>query len=132
MKNLNKKIGAVALAGMVVFGGFAAGGVQSFAAEQASSVVKEKIQDDGVQELQAMINLLYFVNIYKVLESSKDKKKLISKAEKICEGSKFFVRGSMKLNSKSPEKSLNNILGRKLGALVVKFGDNYYLIEGLL
>ena len=29
MKNLNKKIGAVALASMVLFGGFAAGGAQS-------------------------------------------------------------------------------------------------------
>ena len=50
MKNLNKKIGAIALAGMVVFGGVAAGGVQVFASEVGFSQQE--------QQLEKMLNLL--------------------------------------------------------------------------
>ena len=52
MKNLNKKIGAVALAAMVLAGGVAASGVKSFAAGQASSIQREVIEnDENVKEI---------------------------------------------------------------------------------
>lgn len=44
MKSLHKKIGAMVLAGMVVLGGVAAGGVNSFAASKIDYSLKSNIQ----------------------------------------------------------------------------------------
>jgi hypothetical protein len=54
MKNLHKKIGAMVLAGMVVFGGVAAGGVNSFAASN-KVMVSNKIQERKVRNVENII-----------------------------------------------------------------------------
>ena len=56
MKNLHKKIGALALAGIVLAGGVAASGVKSFAAEGKAVVREELIKSKGFEiknEMQA-------------------------------------------------------------------------------
>ena len=65
MKNLYKKLGAIALAGMVVAGGFAASGAQSFAAYgryhggiKFENEIEEK--DEGSKELEKMIGYSNF------------------------------------------------------------------------
>ena len=133
MKNLNKKISAVALASMVVLGGVAVSSVQSFAApRQALLVENQEIQDKDAEEVQKMIKELGFSCIYRAIKSSPNKNKLIEEAAEKYQGSKFFRRGSMQLSKSNPKNSLRILLQRRQAALVVKLKNgNYVLIEGL-
>ena len=55
MKNLNKKIGAVALAGMVVFGGVAVSGVKSFAdVKPPVECGSQEINDKAWEKLESV------------------------------------------------------------------------------
>lgn len=131
MKNLNRKLSVIALSGMAVFGGVAVSGVQAFAAQPEVKVEQQQEQDKAVAEVQKMIEDLHFENIYKAVKSG-DRKVLIQEAVDKYAGSKFFQRGSIKLNPNKPQKSLDRILGRRNRAIVVGLNGNYVLIEEIV
>lgn len=130
MKNLNRKLSVIALSGMAVFGGVAASGVQAFAAPK-EVVVEQEVKDEDEVKLQSMINELQYGNIYKVIESSKNRNAILDKAEAKHRGSKFFQKRSVSLNQHNPKRSLDRLLRNRYDAVVVKFNGKYFLIEGI-
>ena len=138
MKNLNKKIGAVALAGMVVFGGFAASGAQAFAnsfgpygqlelALEGKADISKKMKED-MEELEAKIESLG----YKVLISYKNEDLLKSDAQKMYPHSERFLKKSIDFNklSKRGEDYFRNYLSyRKAPVSIIKFKGEYHFIK---
>lgn len=117
MKNLNKKICAIALAGMVVFGGVAASGLQSFAASGAASFQQKRVHDnqviDEIEEMLEKLSLEKGCKKYEILAVYGSRER----AEKeLKEGKVSQIRS---LSGYVPvvrqERRLRNILGRFVG-----------------
>ncbi len=125
MKNLNRKLSVVALSGMALFGGVAASVVPAFA--DSSIAIEQEVKDEDAVKLQKLINKAGYGGIYVVVKSG-NKGKLLEEAEKLAQNSRFFYRGSMSINEKKPQKSLDRIFGRKHAAVVVKLGNKYFLV----
>ena len=126
MKNLNKKIGAVALASMVLAGGFAASGVQSFAAiPKESQVVSENSDEkaiiDGEKLHKKMRDLGYWH--FEVKGSSSNKKDLepdLNDYSKL----KYYNPGLIRVS----DRSLPSFLRHRNDAVIVKYNGSYHLL----
>ena len=124
MKNLHKKIGAMVLAGMVVLGGVAAGGVNSFAASKDKVCISNKVKN--LQKIKVENSIK---NYGILLEESSDEKEIDNiKNEKYK--NKKWNRKSIKVKSQC-DIPLILIKASKGPRKIVKieFRDIYYLIE---
>ena len=124
MKNLNKKISAVALASMVVLGGVAANGAQSFADSKKSSLVDERnVQDDDMKELNKLIKKSYYKSgfpyeAFKYIGSKQDARNKIKRGD--FGGYNEFNKVIAKVNKDNIDKSLYRF---------VKSGSKYFILE---
>ena len=126
MKNLYKKISAVLLAGMVVAGGFAASGAQSFALLYGPG--SEQIADEGMKKLQDIIDDSIYAGVYKVINSYKVEGVLLQDVySKHPDGG--FSPVVSRLSKRYPDRHLKSLLARKLNIVMVQSGGKYYLIE---
>lgn len=123
MKNLHKKIGAMFLAGMVVLGGVAVSGVNSFAASNNSKICVS----NNVKEMQK-IKVKNSIRDYgELLEVSSNEKDLVDKikSEKYKCPRKII---EVKSQSEIPLKLIQSKRG-KWQAIKVKFQNMNYLIK---
>lgn len=128
MKNLNKKIGAVALASMVVLGGFAASGAQSFADSyyrEMELLEESVVKDEFGEKLQSIVGSNHKVSIPYHVED------FFKSAVRDKYGSRNISRSILNLNrikNLSSSKMFNNLLKSKYNIIMVRFGDKYYAI----
>ena len=136
MKNLNKKIGAVALAGMVVLGGFAASGAQSFAfsgdygqlelALEGKAYISEEMEKD-MKKLKAKINGLGYN--YDVIIAYHNADMLKSDAQGRYSDFNSQLQRQINLDSRIGERMLKYRLSNKPYVSIVKFEGQYYFIK---
>lgn len=124
MKNLHKKISAVLLAGMVVFGGFAASGVSSFAASASSKVSINPGQEQDIKRVKFYSKL--YGNVL-VMNSEKELKDYASRYSRRL----FYNNGRNVRISNAAQISQHLQKAKYLGKKFVKveFHGLYYLIE---
>lgn len=126
MKNLHKKIGAMVLAGMVVLGGVAVSGVNSFAAS------KEKVSVINIQDAKhKKVNFYckkYGAEIIDVSNKESEIRKIIK--------DKYGYKNAYNLGRKAPVKPNSQILlkideARKVKKQVINMNCDgfYYLIK---
>lgn len=114
MKNLHKKIGAMVLAGMVVLGGVAAGGVNSFAASNESSISIGEQRE--VQRVKFALSQKPFNG--EIIEFSKD----INKIKKL--------QGSNRIQRIQNDRLVLDLYNlRNKGNVKIKYGNIYYAIK---
>ena len=126
MKNLNKKIGAVALAGMVVAGGVAAAGVQSFAASESKSLIGQEQQQNN-EKAERRLNFYCGFNGYKVLDSFNNPKDIKKEARKHAGISRVYS-SIIDLNSENIFDKLDRLLSGRWNIVMVRYEGMYYLI----
>ena len=126
MKNLNKKIGAVALASMVVFGGVAASGVGSFAAAKESVSVSQENKDKAWLDLQAACRGFDY-RVAKEYANEKEARAAL-KDIKQKEPKRKIYPGIRKLPH-NPKKALSRLWHVNFERVVVKFEGKYFLIK---
>lgn len=124
MKNLHKKISAVLLAGMVVFGGFAASGVSSFAASASSKVSINPGQEQDIRRVKFYCKS--YGNVL-VMNSRKALEDLVSGYSRRL----FYNNGRYVVVSNAAQIPQHLQKAKYLGKKFVKvqFHDLYYLIE---
>lgn len=116
MKNLHKKIGAMVLAGMVVFGGVAAGGVNSFAASN---------------RIAASSRINFFINKFngEIVNASNDKKELKKYIQENHIGRNSIYKGGNIGVPANIALPLQNAKNRNKEYVEIQFQDNNYLIK---
>lgn len=124
MKSLHKKISAVLLAGMVVFGGFAASGVSSFAASSSSKVSISLGQEQDIRRVK------FYCKSYGqvlVMDNKKDLEDLVSGYSKRL----FYNSGRYVVvkNAAHIPQHLQKAKYYKNKFVKVEFRGLYYLIE---
>lgn len=107
MKNLHKKIGAMFLAGMVVLGGVAAGGVNSFA---ASSKANKVVASSKIGEEHQIRKVKFACKLLKARVISYNKAKV---KEDRSMGNRVY-----KLPNDNLELNLYNLQNRNKGKIV--------------
>ena len=131
MKNLNKKIGAVALAGMVVFGGVAVSGVKSFAdVKPPVECGSQEINDEAWGKLEVAARK-YDYKIIEFFGSGQNAKKEAKEAalEHKRQSGKKIYGGVRKLNQNNMEKLIYNIWRFDYKYVPVEFNGGVYLLE---
>lgn len=133
MKNLHKKIGAMFLAGMVVLGGVAVSGVNSFAASSNNKVVvKNSLQQSNYQKVERMANK-FNGEIVKDSNNNKEFKNYL-KEKKIKNNNKnpkiLYDNSRSDIRNQSQiALPLNNAKNRKIPFVAIQFQGKYYLIQ---
>lgn len=128
MKNLNKKISSVVLASMVLFGGFAASGVQSFAAFGKPSLINVA-QRDPVEDWKKIDD--YFISVhknFKVDASAGSRAEALAKAKELYSNVKKYQKIILKLNDNNFKRRLK-MLSDEYEAFVVEYKGMWYLIS---
>ena len=128
MKNLYKKIGALVLAGMVVAGGFAASGAQSFAGSKSSSQKWEQLEDQrdiAKEKVEKMINDSKYKK-YKVIASFFVREMLLEKGESYRYSVNKFRRGVARISNK---ERLEKLLSLGFNAVMIQHDGMFHLIS---
>ena len=127
MKNLNKKISSVVLASMVLFGGFAASGVQSFASSKGESlVVKKNLYNPDMEKLDDAVEKLdsryHVIEGYGSLDS-------VEKAV-LLQYSHYarFNSNIISVNDNNLSRRLKMFLKDKPDSFIVKYKGMWYAI----
>ena len=126
MKNLHRKISAMLLAGMVVFGGVAVSGVSSFAASSEQISVKKSLQEINARKVKNIVGMCGY-NVVSVNNNGKEIDKI---AKEKYAGIKY--QKSSGSNLKNPYQiplNLNNSKRYGYGLVKVLCQDVYYLIK---
>ena len=124
MKNLNRKISAVALSSMVMFGGVAVSGISSFAASSKGVSVEQ--QKDGVRERLEAHCRKYDYRVKEEFSSKEEAKQAI----KAIKDQGFFkvYGGIRKLNKGNIDKLLKQLWRYNYERVVVEFEGKLFLI----
>ena len=124
MKNLHKKIGAMVLAGMVVLGGVAVSGVNSFAASNSKLAVSNHINE--LKEKKVKFAIRNYGELLEVSSNEQDLDKIKNKQYKEMKCYRRIIE--VRSQSEIPLKLINAKRGH-YQIIKVKFQNSYYLIK---
>lgn len=126
MKSFYRKISAVALASMMLFGGVAVSGVQSFAGSQSLIGVAQRDPEQDWEKIDDFFKKIH--KLFKVDDSAGSRGEARLKANKLYAGVQKYQSIILKLNDRNFEKRLG-MLSSEYDAFIVEYNGMFYLIS---
>lgn len=126
MKSFYRKISAVALASMMIFGGVAVSSVQSFAGSLSLINVAQRDPEQDWQKIDDYFKEIH--RLFKVDDSAGSRSEAKLKANKLYAGVQKYQQVILKLNDSNFEKRLR-MLSSEFDAFIVEYNGMFYLIS---